>query len=226
MVPSLVLCFLMKIEDNIFVNISKQFRVIKFDNFPRQNPPTAQFLPDAFMAPQPASGQSQTNVSAPLTNMGNRPPPTGPFGPTLPQHVSNNSPGSLPARSSTRWSSGPPAPQPGVASMPVATTFKYINGGYGIFCKPSDCTTKFYFYSTASSGTSFNISIIISASNISGSVPNFAPLKPPMMRAPSHCDFTFQPHRPQNPSFQTLPQTSSHFSTILLQPKTCPMQQE
>ncbi|KAM1039383.1 hypothetical protein ACFX2C_028801 [Malus domestica] len=43
-----------------------------------------------------------------------------------------------------------------------------------IFCKPSYCTTKFYFYSTASCGTDFNISIIISASNISGSVPNFA----------------------------------------------------
>ncbi|KAM2056162.1 hypothetical protein ACFX16_029004 [Malus domestica] len=127
MMLSLVLSFLKKIEDNFFVNISKQYRVIKFENFPRQNPPTAQFLPHAFMAPQAAS--VQTNVSAQFTFMGNRPPPTGPFGPTLPQHVSNNSPGSLPAGSSTRWSSGPPAPQPGVTSMPVATTFKYINGG-------------------------------------------------------------------------------------------------
>ncbi|KAM1055187.1 hypothetical protein FF1_028772 [Malus domestica] len=48
-------------------------------------------------------------------------------------------------------------------------------------------------------------------SSVSGSVPNFAPLKPPMMTAQSPGDFTFQPHRPQNPSFQTVPQPSSHF---------------
>ncbi|KAM1276180.1 hypothetical protein ACFX13_029425 [Malus domestica] len=40
---------------------------------PRQNPPTPQFLPHTYMASQPAS--VQTNVSAPLTVMRNRPLP-------------------------------------------------------------------------------------------------------------------------------------------------------
>ncbi|KAM1055181.1 hypothetical protein FF1_028766 [Malus domestica] len=72
---------------------------------PRQNPPTTQFLPHTYMAPQPAS--VQTNVSAPLTFMGNRP---------------------LPAESSTGWSNWSTSST--TRCCVHATTFKYINGEY------------------------------------------------------------------------------------------------
>jgi splicing factor 1 len=44
--------------------------------------------------------------------------------------------------------------------------------------------------------------------SVSGSSPNFTPIKPPTMSAPSSCDFTFQPHRPQNPVSQMVPTPS------------------
>ncbi|PQQ14758.1 vegetative cell wall protein gp1 isoform X2 [Prunus yedoensis var. nudiflora] len=63
--------------------------------------------------------------------MGNRPPPTGqpsnigPFAPSFPQHVSNHPHGL--SGSSTGWSSGVPAPQPGVASMPPPSNISMVN---------------------------------------------------------------------------------------------------
>ncbi|KAM1354373.1 hypothetical protein TB2_028325 [Malus domestica] len=154
---------------------------------PRQNPPTTQFLPHTYMAPQPAS--VQTNVSAPLTFMGNRP---------------------LPAGSSTGWSSGPPAPQPGVASMPPPSNIPTANMVSSVnhpIAAPSSISIPRPQAGLPSTSLQARI-----PSSVSGSVPNFAPLKAPMMTAQSPGDFTFQPHRPQNPSFQTVPQPSSHFS--------------
>ncbi|XP_050141286.1 uncharacterized protein LOC126617304 [Malus sylvestris] len=154
---------------------------------PRQNPPTTQFLPHTYMAPQPAS--VQTNVSAPLTFMGNRP---------------------LPAGSSTGWSSGPPAPQPGVASMPPPSnipTGNMVSSVNHPIAAPSSIFIPLPQAGLPSTSLQARV-----PSSVSGSVPNIAPLKPPMMTAQSPGDFTFQPHRPQNPSFQTVPQPSSHFS--------------
>ncbi|KAM1276179.1 hypothetical protein ACFX13_029424 [Malus domestica] len=154
---------------------------------PRQNSPTTQFLPHTYMAPQPAS--VQTNVSAPLTFMGNRP---------------------LPAGSSTGWSSGPPAPQPGVASMPPPSNIPTANMVSSVnhpIAAPSSISIPRRQAGLPSTSLQARV-----PSSVSGSVPNFAPLKPPMMMAQSPGDFTFQPHRPQNPSFQTVPQPSSHFS--------------
>ncbi|XP_048424953.1 LOW QUALITY PROTEIN: branchpoint-bridging protein-like [Pyrus x bretschneideri] len=154
---------------------------------PRQNPPTTQFLLHAYMGPQPASVQA--NVSAPLTFIGNRP---------------------LPAGSSTGWSSSPPAPQPGVASMLPPSNIPTANMESSV--NHPIAAPSFISIPRPQAGlpsTSLQARV---PGSVSGSVPNFAPLKPPMMTAQSPGDFTFQPHRPQNPSFQTVPQPSSHFS--------------
>lgn len=57
--------------------------------------------------------------------------------------------------------------------------------------------------------------------SVSGSAPNFTPIKPPTVSAPSSGDFTFQPHRPQNPVSQTVPTPSRQHaiqSTSQVQP--------
>ncbi|XP_021821408.1 splicing factor 1 isoform X1 [Prunus avium] len=246
---------------------------------PRQNPPTqvlqhlymAQTRPGhvgpprnlSLMSPQPSS--VQTNISAPLTFMGNRPPPTGqpsnigPFAPSFPQHVSNHPHG--PSGSSTGWSSGVPAPQPGVASMPPPSNISTANMVSSVAFPPGPSTLlssapvnhaapsftsiprpqvgipstlaasmlpmpgvaqpKPFMSPLSGSAPAHSTGPVTSLApplqprvpvSVTGSVPNFTPPKPPMMTAPSPGDFTFQPHRPQNPSFQPVPQPSSHFA--------------
>ncbi|XP_048327687.2 SH3 domain-containing protein C23A1.17 isoform X1 [Ziziphus jujuba] len=46
--------------------------------------------------------------------------------------------------------------------------------------------------------------------SVSKSVPNFAPVKPPLVTAPSSGDFTFQSDRPHNPTSQTVARLNSH----------------
>nr|CCH50956.1 T1.4 [Malus x robusta] len=106
------------------------------------------------------------------------------------------------------------APQPGVASMPPPSNISTANMVSSV--NPPIAAPSFISIPLPRAGIpSTSLSTSLQArvpSSVSGSVPNFAPLKPPMMTAQSPGDFTFQPHRPQNPSFQTVPQPSSHFS--------------
>ncbi|XP_059628820.1 uncharacterized protein LOC132271449 [Cornus florida] len=62
----------------------------------------------------------------------------------------------------------------------------------------------------------------------SGSAPNFTPIKPPSVTAPkpqhpSSSDFTFQPHRPQNPAPQMVPRPNNQ-PTLPRQPTVQPPQ--
>ncbi|VVA23268.1 PREDICTED: splicing factor [Prunus dulcis] len=242
---------------------------------PRQNPPTqvlqhlymAQTRPGyvgpprnlSLMSPQPSS--VQTNISAPLTFMGNRPPPTGQpsnIGPFV-QHVSNHPHG--PFGNSTGWSSGVPAPQPGLVSMPPPSNISTANMVSSVAFPPGPSTLlssapvnhaapnftsiprpqvgipstlaasmlpmpavaqpKPFMSPLSGSVPAHSTGQVTSLAPsmqprvpilVTGSVPNFTPPKPPRMTAPSPGDFTFQPQRPPNPSFQPVPQPSSHYA--------------
>nr|CCH50995.1 T3.2 [Malus x robusta] len=103
---------------------------------------------------------------------------------------------------------GPPAPQPGVASMPPPSNISTANMVSSL--NHPIAAPSFISFRRPQAGlpsTSLQARI---PSSVSGSVPNFATLKPPMMTAQSPGDFTFQPHRPQNPSFQAMPNLPGH----------------
>lgn len=207
----------------------------------------------SMMAPQPSS--VQTNISAPVTFSGSRPPPMGQtsvtaFVPSFPQSASNHPPGSLPdwqltpAGSSIRWSTSRPptsvgfsnnvqmipgaipssAPNP-LNHLNAAPTFTSVLqpqvGLPSSLPMPALAQPKPFMSPMSGSAPAPSSDLVTSLlpplqprvpSSASGSVPNLSPIKPPMLTAPSPGDFTFQPHRPQNPAFQTVPPQSNQFS--------------
>ncbi|XP_024161172.1 splicing factor 1 [Rosa chinensis] len=180
----------------------------------------------SMMASQPSS--VQTHVSAPVTFLGNR-PPTGQS-----NHPLESIPDwqLTPAGSSAGWSRPPAsagfsnnmhmAPNP-LNHLNAAPTFTAVPqpqvGLPSTLPMPALAQPKPYMSPMSGSTPAPSPGIVTSLhppqpprvpSSVSGNVPNFSPIKP--LTTPSPGDFTFQPHRPQNPTFQAVPQQSNQFS--------------
>ncbi|KAL6203801.1 hypothetical protein ACLB2K_027500 [Fragaria x ananassa] len=180
----------------------------------------------SMMASQPSSVQS--NVSAPVTFLGNQPPPTGQSNHPL-ARISDWQ--QAPAGSSGGWSIPPTsagfsnnmhmAPNP-LNHLNAAPTFTSLLQPHPPTLPMPALAQPQPFISPMSGSAPAPSSGLVTSlppphqsrvpTSVSGSVQNFNPIKPPILTAPSPGDFTFQPHRPQSPAFQAVPQQSNQFS--------------
>ncbi|KAF3946723.1 hypothetical protein CMV_027041 [Castanea mollissima] len=190
------------------------------------------------------SAHGSASVSLGLSNMGQMAPPNRP-------HPQNPQPGvasMAPPSNMSTASLGSPIifPQPStpqfssnVANCPFATPHFALNpptqgGNPASFSAslhqtqaPNSSTNPGLGSAPIPSPSSTQPPLPLQAgrpNSVSGSTTNFTSIKPPMVTAPSSGDFTFQPHRPQNPVSQTVPTALSSQpasqSTLQMQPPT------